>query len=117
LGINVSAFVRFLSGTRYTRIDSSAQLGIPVGQGTAEIFAEERGSLGYPGRFTVDFRLEKVFKVHTVSCGVFADAFNLLNSNKAMESYAYSNNPDLPFNTMLRIENPRTLRLGARITF
>lgn len=116
-GINVSIFARYLSGARYTRTLNSAQLGVPVAQGQAEIYAEKRGSRGLPGRLTVDFRLEKEFKVNTVSLGVFADAFNLLNSNKSIEDYVYSNNPALPFGEMLRIENPRILRLGARVSF
>ena len=116
-GINVSAFARFLSGTRYTRMLSAAQLGIPLAQGDATIYAEARGSRAYPARLTVDLRLEKEFRIKTTSFGVFADAFNLLNSNKALEAYALSNNPDLAFGTMLRIENPRIIRLGARFSF
>jgi len=116
-GINFSGFIRYLSGTRYTRMIEAAQLGVPVAQGTAEIFAEERGSRGYPDRFTVDLRLEKMFMIDTITFGVFADAFNLFNSNKALEAYVYSGNPLVPFDEMLRIENPRTFRLGARITF
>jgi hypothetical protein len=116
-GINLSTFLRYLSGARYTRTVSSAQVGVPVAQGTAEIYAEERGSQGLPGRLTIDFRLEKEFRFNTVSLGIFADLFNLLNSNKSIEDYVYSNNPEIPFGSMLRIENPRILRLGARIQF
>ena len=119
LGINVSAFIRYLSGTRYTRTVNSLHLGIPVvtGTGEAEINAEEKGSRGYPDRFTADLRLEKIFRIDKVTFGVFADAFNLFNSGKAIEVNTSSSNPVLVFEEMLRIENPRTLRLGARISF
>jgi hypothetical protein len=96
---------------------NSAQVGVPVAQGTAEIYAETRGSRGYAARFTVDLRLEKVFTTQSISIGVFADAFNLFNSGHPLESYGFSNNPLVPFEQLLRIENPRTLRLGARISF
>jgi len=56
-------------------------------------------------------------EIDAVSFSVFVDTFNLFNSNKAMDVYVYSNNPDVPFEQMLRIENPRTFRLGARIEF
>jgi hypothetical protein len=117
LGINVSAFLRYLSGTRYTRTVNSVHLGIPVGQGQATINAEQKGSRGYPGRFTADVRLEKIFRSGKVTFGLFADAFNLLNSGKALEVNVSSSNPVLVFEEMLRIENPRTLRLGAKIEF
>lgn len=117
LGINASAFIRYLSGTRYTRTVNSLHLGIPVLQGQAEINAEEKGSRGYPGRFTADVRLEKIFRSDNVTFGVFADAFNLFNSGNALEGNISSSNPVLVFEEMLRIENPRTLRLGARISF
>ena len=116
-GINLSGFIRYHSGNRYTRLVNSAQVGVPVAQGTAQIYAETRGSRGYPARFTVDLRLEKVFTVQAVSFGAFVDAFNLFNSSHPIETYGLSNNPGVPFDQMLRIENPRTLRLGARISF
>jgi len=117
LGINVSGFIRYLSGNRYTATINSVHLGIPVLQGTAEIFAEERGSRGYPARFTVDLRLEKIFRADKVTFGIFADAFNLFNSGKALAANVSSSNPVLVFEEMLQIQNPRTLRLGARISF
>lgn len=116
-GVNVSAFFRYYSGQRYTRTVANTDLGIMLPQGQATINAEEKGSRGLPAQAILDLRLEKVFRLGATSFGIFADAFNLFNGNKAVEVQERSSSPALVFDQMTRIQDPRAVRLGFRFQF
>jgi hypothetical protein len=116
-GVNVSAFLRYYSGQRYTRTVSSTDLGILLSQGQEIINAETRGDRGLPAQAILDLRLEKVFRVGAASFGVFADAFNLFNGNKSTEVQVRSDSIALVFGEMTRIQDPRAVRLGFKFEF
>jgi hypothetical protein len=116
-GVNVSAFFRYYSGQRYTRTVANTDLGIFLSQGQETINAETKGSRGLPAQAILDMRLEKSFRVGAASFGVFADAFNLFNGNKATEAQVRSDSGALVFGQMTRIQDPRAVRLGFRFEF
>ena len=116
-GINISGYFRGLSGRRETRAIRSGDLGVGLNQGTTTIFAEERGSWGYPFLVTLDMRLEKAFKIGNFTLAAFVDCFNVFNNNKTTEVYMTSSNPNIPFEDVETIQDPRIFRLGARIEF
>lgn len=117
LGINFSGYYRYLSGQRWTRAIRSVDLGVPLAQGTTTILAETRGDRGLPDLSILDLRIEKEFRIRTLTLGFFVDAFNVFNSNKATAFQSISSNPAVNFGEMTGIESPRMLRLGARFQF
>jgi hypothetical protein len=116
-GINVSAFFRAYSGQRYTRTVANTDLGIALNQGQEIIYADPKGSEGLPGQVVLDLRLEKMFRVKSLSLAIFADAFNLFNANKATEVQARSGSAVLVYGQMIQIMDPRAVRLGFRFLF
>lgn len=116
-GINVSGFFRYLSGMRYTRQVNSADLGVPLSQGSASINAETRGSRELPAQAILDMRLEKSFRFNKYRIGVFVDIFNVFNENKATGVQVRSSSPAIKFGEMTSIQDPRIFRLGARFGF
>lgn len=119
LGINVSGYFRYMSGNRWTRNVSSDYLGYLdiLGQGNTNINAETRGYNGHPDFYQIDLRLEKAFRIDKWQIKVFADAFNVLNSNITTGVYSDSSHPTQPYNQTTSIMNPRVVRLGAKIEF
>ena len=116
-GINLSAFFRAYSGQRYTRTVANTDLGIMLNQGQEVIYADTKGSEGLPAQAILDMRLEKMFRMKTLSLAVFADAFNLLNANEATEVQVRSDSAVLVYGEMTRIMDPRAVRLGFRFQF
>lgn len=118
-GINVSGYFRYFSGGRYTRTISSNDLGLDLNQGNVTIYAEKRGSRGYPAQYILDFRLEKVFSLpgEKGKLSFIVDAFNLFNSNVAAEMIAISSNPNYTFGEATSIIGPRIIRLGIKFEF
>lgn len=116
-GINLSGYFRYLSGQRYTREINSVDLEVDLNQGDVTIYAEERGSRGLPDLYILDLRLEKMFRINTISFGFFADGFNIFNGNRALEVETLSSNPLRPFGEMASIQDPRIIRLGAKFEF
>jgi hypothetical protein len=118
-GINLSGYFRYLSGRRWTRVVSSDYLGYidVLGQGNVTINAEERGASGYPAITMLDLRVEKAFKIKNVQLKVFADVFNVFNSNTNTTIRTDSSDPNYPFMEATAILDPRVVRLGAKIEF
>jgi len=117
-GINISGFFQLMSGQRYTRSINSLDLGVPLSQGSANIYAEERGSRGLPATIILDLRVDKVFRfTNKYSLRIFADIFNTFNNNKATSVQSRSSSPYLTFEEMLTIQHPRILRLGVKFEF
>lgn len=113
-GINLGGYFRYLSGQRYTRSIRSVDLELNLSQGTETIYAEERGSRGLPDLAILDLRLEKEFRIGQTSFSVFGDAFNVFNDGKATGVYSISSNPNIEFEKMESIQNPRIFQIGAR---
>lgn len=113
-GINVGGYFRYLSGQRYTRRVRSGDIGLNLAQGTETIYAEERGSRGLPDLAILDLRLEKAFRIGQTTFAVFGDCFNVFNDNKATGVYSISSNPNIEFEKMQSIQDPRIFQIGAR---
>ncbi|MBI2835939.1 MAG: TonB-dependent receptor [Acidobacteria bacterium] len=73
-----------------------------------------------PAVTSLDFRVEKAFKVNRATVAIDLDVFNLLNSDTVLGRQYDVNSPasaPTGFNKVLEIMNPRIARLGARLTF
>jgi outer membrane receptor protein involved in Fe transport len=118
-GINISGYFRHLTGKRYTRQITSSYIDTTVTfkQGDVTINAEKRGASSYPSYTMIDIRIEKAFKVKNVDLKIFADIFNIFNSNSATKIFTDSSNPQFNFEEALDIIDPRVVRLGAKIEF
>lgn len=114
-GINLSSYIAFLSGQRYTRTVSSRDLGLTMNAHTT-VFAEARGSNGYPNQFYVDLRVEKYFRLsNRLSFSVFCDIFNLFNTNTTTGVITSSSNPNYTFGATTSIFGPQVFRVGGKI--
>ncbi len=114
-GINLSGYFRYLSGVPYTRTVNSKDLGLPFSE---TVFAEPRGSRRLPSLAILDLRLEKELKAgEGIGFKVFGDVFNVLNGNKATGVVTRSSSPKLKFGEMTSIQDPRVIRLGAKVDF
>jgi hypothetical protein len=94
------------------------------------VFMTERGSEQYADRGVLDLRLQKDFSLgRDMVIGIFVDAFNVLDSDKVTEVserwgdyfYDWENHPDgsewvgrSGYLAPLDIQNPRTIRIGAK---
>jgi hypothetical protein len=115
--INLSGYFRWLAGRRYTREVRSGDLGVTLNQGPETIYAEKRGSQGYPDLYILDLRVEKAFNLGSITLSMFVDIFNIFNAGKATEVYTISSNSAIPFGDIETIQDPRIFRLGAKIEF
>jgi outer membrane receptor protein involved in Fe transport len=116
-GINIGGYFRWMSGRRWTRTVSSNYLGADINQTATTIFAETRGSNGYPAFNQLDLKVEKAFRFGKVEFKVFADVFNVFNENTVTSEYLNSSHPTRTFGEDLEIMDPRVVRFGARIEF
>lgn len=116
-GINFGTYFRYLSGRRYTRQIRSGDLGVSLNQSPETIYAEERGSTGYPDRYIWDVKLEKEFRIGRTAFAVFCDVFNVFNSNTENDVYTISSNPGIEYGKIEGIIDPRIFRIGARFEF
>ncbi|MCP5107449.1 MAG: TonB-dependent receptor [bacterium] len=119
-GINLGTYIRYLGGRRYTRTVSSDYLGYTgiLNQDNVVVFAEQRGSQGYPNRLIVDLKFEKAFRFGKFQLKMFADIFNLFNDNTITAFKTV--NSSHPFYNYLEesdLVDPRVIRLGAKIEF
>ncbi len=117
LGINISGYFRAMSGRRFNRSIRSVDLGLGLNQGRETISAEARGTRGYPALVALDARLEKSFKINSMSLSIFVDCFNVFNNNTAQAYVTTSSNPSQEFLRVRAIQDPRIFRLGARFEF
>ena len=119
-GFNLSGYFRFLAGGHYTRMISSAYLGISTKKmANTQIYAETRGARKLPDAKILDLRLEKNFKIaNRLSVSAFADCFNVFNQGIATSVWTDSSNVrNRKFEQMLTISDPRIFQLGGRIEF
>lgn len=114
-GLNLGTYFRYLSGNRYTRTIRNSDLGLDLFQNPETIYAEERGSRGYPALAILDLKLEKRFNIGSFTLVLFGDCFNVLNSGKATGFHTSSSNPTYTFEEMTRIQSPRIFRIGSKI--
>jgi hypothetical protein len=96
---------------------SSTDLGVPLSQGQVIIYADPLGSSVLPAQAILDLRLEKTFTLGGTTMAVFADGFNLFNSNAATAVQTRSDSLALVFAQMTAIMDPRAVRLGFRFEF
>ncbi len=115
-GINLSAFVNARDGFPFNRtILSPTRTG---GIGTVDVFVRPYGAERYPTFFQVDGALDKTVKLGKAGVRklvLSVAAFNVLNSNVVLGRTARQNSSLA--NNITTILAPRTLRLGARLTF
>ena len=117
-GINIGGSFRMMSGERYTRTLNTLNAGVVLNQVQEVIMAEKKGSRGYPSQTILDLRLEKAFSLSgRTSFRIFADGFNILNANKAVEVQTESDSPVLQFDQVLAIMQPRIFRVGVKFEF
>lgn len=109
-GILFGANFTLMSGTTYTQ-----QLPVMLPQGLMYIRLEPQGSRRLQSYSSLDFRLEKQFKIgDTFMVGVFADGFNLLNRSVPVAVLA---NAGASFETPISLSDPRAFRAGVRFSF
>lgn len=128
-GFLASAYYLFLSGERWTPF---VQMRGLFKNDRTNVFTEERGSEKLPDRSTVDLRLSKSFDLGgRFRATLYADAFNVFNSDTALSVDAYWGNYRYDFRNpsrstfqkrsaygrTLTIERPREIRLGVRFSF
>lgn len=102
--------VRSQSGSPLGRI-----VQLPLNQGVIDVFAEPRGSDRLPTLTTVDLRAGKEFPFSFGRLGVYLDAFNITNENTVTTRIETAPADNFGFPTA--ILPPRTVRIGARLTF
>ncbi len=115
-GVNLSGYFSALSGRRYARMVSSADLGISM-YDEEIIFAEPLGSQGYDPLFNLDLRAEKQFDIGQFTLKAFCDVFNVFNDNTVISVRTISGRTEYDFRDPLQIVPPRIFQLGARIEF
>jgi hypothetical protein len=98
------------SGFPYSRY-----FDVSLNQGLTSFNAEEPGADRTPFQHIIDLRLEKNFTIGRFQPRIFAEAFNLLNSNTALGIGAKYNTPT--YDQITAILSPRILRLGIGLTF
>ncbi len=118
-GITVSGYFRYFSGGRYTRTIRSNDLGLDLNQGNVTIYAEERGSRGYPAQALFDARLEKDFYLpgRKAKLSLMLDLLNAFNSSTATGLQSLSSSSSYTFGSATSLVDPRILRLGLRFEF
>jgi hypothetical protein len=121
-GVTLSASGFYQSGTPLSRIGWWNNYAGP------EIFINKRGAEGRtPNTYDVDAHLDYALTIQTVTIHVLVDVFNFLNRQTALtvdQVWALDQNDNaspVPTNTHFGKANtwqqPRTLRLGARVSF
>lgn len=115
-GINLSGYFSALSGRRFTRRVSSADLGISL-HDEEIVFAEPLGSHGYDPLLNLDLRAEKQFGIGRFILKAFCDVFNVFNDNTITSVRTVSSRTEYDFQDPLDIVPPRIFQLGVRIEF
>ena len=115
-GINLSTFLNMRDGFPFNRtILTPTRTG---GLGTSDVLVNQYAAERYPTFVQVDSALDKTIsfgKAATRKVVVSVAAFNLLNSNVVLGRTARQNASNA--NNITTILAPRTLRIGARLTF
>jgi hypothetical protein len=101
---------RFQDGQPFSRLAIVPFLN----QGAEAIQAFPNGRSRFSYRATLDLRLQKRVDVGTIRFDVIADAYNLLNAASEVEEYVVTGPR---FREITAVQPPRSLHLGARVTF
>jgi hypothetical protein len=116
----LSASFTYLSGERYTPVIDLSNV-FELNQNALTINAAPRGSASYPSRRLLDLRLSQELNFRKkVRTELFLDIFNVLNDGKA---YAWDTAVADDLGTLgtyqrpFSVDDPRRLRIGARIRF
>jgi hypothetical protein len=130
--INVTGSVRHQSGTAISRdVALSGQPGQNITMTGGNAYeAEENGAYRTDNVTVLDSKIERRFRFGGRSLGVFADLFNILNTNSAnigsQSSIVGRTNVTLPDGTRTQVQGflrptaivpPRIFRIGARLNF
>jgi hypothetical protein len=115
-GINLSGYLSVMSGRRYTRMISTADLGISL-HDEEVIFADPLGSQGYDPITNLDVRAEKQFNFGRFALKAFCDVFNVFNASTVTAVRTISGRTEYEFRDPLEIVPPRIFQLGTRIEF
>ncbi len=123
LGLGVSTFIRSISGVPWTAVSNSTVSSRTVNWfGSIRPNLEPQGSRRLPTQTTVDFRLDKSFRVGANRFSVWLDVANLLN--ESVMTGVQSRYPDrvisgatVAFGSPTTIIGARQATLGARWTF
>lgn len=106
----VGAIGRFQDGQPFTRL-----VIVPVlNQGAEAIQAFPRGRSRFSYRATLDLRVQKRFDKSMLRFELIADAYNLLQASSEVEEYVLT---DARFREITAVQPPRSIHLGARVTF
>ena len=81
------------------------------GGGTAQVLLDPLGELRYDNMFTVDLRLDRTFRLGTVSIIPALDVFNVTNSNTVLAQNRQQAAANA--NTVSGIMPPRVARFGV----
>jgi len=112
-GTRVSASFAYLSGLHYTRYIRTSRLS---NREYYYVNIEPQGSSTYDARRILDLRVAHKFKVtNKVGFEAFFDVFNALNC--AAVTSRGERYDSVYYNMVLDIEQPRTFRIGGKLTF
>ena len=125
-GFNGSIVGRVLTGEPYTPSSPAQQLSGPVASARNLV-----NTARLPGRFTLDLNLAKTFNLGTYDVNVFANVFNVLNSEIVTGVFSDSGEPDGPLPIQNQVANadptffdnpanygrPRRIQIGINVTF
>jgi hypothetical protein len=108
--IRLGMILRYQDGQPFARLAVAEGLT----QGPEPIRAYPNGRTRFSFVGTVDVRVQKDFAVGRGRIGVFADMFNLFNTDREVEEIAASS---ADFRAVSAVEPPFSLRLGLRVRF
>jgi hypothetical protein len=105
----LAGVLRSQSGAPLARI-----LPVELNQGVVDVFADPRGYDRLPSITTFDFRIGKDFPISADGgVSVYLDVFNLTNASATTHAVESEPLVGMPLATLA----PRTVRLGARVSF
>jgi hypothetical protein len=116
-GFNVGANWMLRQGYAEPYYRSKVNTGDPLG--TKSVLAvTDVGQFRLPAVSSLDFRVEKAFKIQRSTLALDLDLFNLFNNATVLgRQYDMRLTGATGFNKTLEIMNPRIARIGARFTF
>jgi hypothetical protein len=119
-GVNFGANWLVRQGYAIPYFRSNVPTGDPLSNLKSVLVVDDVTKFRLPKISSLDVRLEKAFKIRTLSIMGDLDVFNVTNSATVLgKQYDIRRNPTLPtgFNNILEVMNPRIMRIGARLNF
>ncbi|MGE5246531.1 MAG: TonB-dependent receptor domain-containing protein [Betaproteobacteria bacterium] len=108
--IRLGAIARYQDGQPFARMVIAPSLN----QGAEAIRAFPNGDSRFTYIGTLDLRLQKGFRIGGRRLDLIADGFNVVNLGNEVEERVITGTA---FRTITAVQPPRTVHLGARITF